>query len=528
MIETPAPGAGPQRLHHTYAPWAVDQPERTALQDATLRIAYGALPDAVSRLAEALAGLGIRGGDRVMLVGENSVALALTILALSHLDAWSTTVNARLSQREIGNVFEHSGARRALYFDRDSPEAGHHADAAAAQSVALPAIRDVRVGPLVETTPEPVFDAGAEQVAALVYTSGTTGAAKGVMLTHANLLFVANNSLRNRRLVPTDVVYGVLPLSHVYGLSSLLGATLISGGSLLLVPRFDPKALAQALRDDGLTVLHGVPAMYARLLDWARQTGTTLSAPALRVAQAGGAPLTAPLKAAFEDTFGLVLHNGYGMTEASPSICQTRMDAPRSDCSVGQAIPGIEIRLHDAEDPESATDSGQQGGPERVGELRVRGPNIMKGYYRAPDATAAVLDADGWLRTGDLARIEADGAVFIVGRAKELIIRSGFNVYPVEVEQALNAHPDVVQSAVVGRDTDGNEEVIAFVETVAGRPLDEDALMRHLRDNLSPYKLPARIVRLPNLPATATGKVLKAELRRMAVELDRSPKDTHS
>ncbi len=504
MSDCPTMITLPRRIHEACLPWSAKRPEGLALVDSRLALRYGELPTLLEQLASTLSGLGIRAGDRVLLVGENSVALAVTILALSRLDAWSATVNPRLSSREIGGFLAHSGARRALYFGETSADAANHGEAAGAETVAFPVVGNVLVGPLADAVPEPVFHDGAEQVAALVYTSGTTGAAKAVMLTHRNLAFIGANSRALRGLVPDDQVYGVLPLSHVYGLSALLIASLISGACLRLVARFEPAVLAHALAAEGVTVLHGVPAMYARLLDWCRRKGVPLAAPSLRVAQSGGSPLTLPLKQAFEAASGLILNNGYGMTEAAPSICQTRMDKPRSDCSAGQAIPGIELRL-----------DGPEGG-DQVGELWVRGPNVMKGYYRAPEATAEVLTADGWLRTGDLARIDPDGAVFIVGRAKELIIRSGFNIYPVEVEQILNAYPDIVQSAVVGREVDGNEEVIAFVEVVPGHNLDLSALARHLRANLSPYKVPAHIEVLEHLPAAATGKILKAELRRIA------------
>jgi acyl-CoA synthetase (AMP-forming)/AMP-acid ligase II len=258
--------------------------------------------------------------------------------------------------------------------------------------------------------------------------------------------------------------------------------------------------------------MHGAPAMYAKLLAHCALTGMRASAPRLRVAQSGGAPLTPALKAHFEAAVGIPLQNGYGMTEAAPSICQTRIEAPRADCSVGTPIPGIEVRLH-----------GAENNPEGVGEIQVRGPNVMKGYYRAPELTAATVSADGWLSTGDLARIDADGAFHVVGRSKELIIRSGFNVYPVEVEGVLNAHPDIVQSAVVGRPVEGNEEVVAFIEIARdAQPPTEDALRAYLRERLSPYKLPSEIVVLEQLPAAATGKILKKELQRIAARGDSS------
>lgn len=490
------------RIDQVFAPWVASQPQRAALHDERRVVTFAELDPLLDSLALHLHESGVRPGDRVLLVGENSVSLALAILACSRLRAWSATVNARLSAREIDDFLRHSGARRALYFSEGSPEAEHHGVAQGAQRVKWDGIGTALLGPINSaTSAEPAQP----DVAALVYTSGTTGAAKAVMLTHANLLFIGANSRKMRELVPTDVIYGVLPLSHVYGLSALLVATLISGAELRLVARFDALKMARSLADEGITVMHGVPAMYAKLLS----LGDALPAPHLRVAQSGGAPLSASLKRDFEFCFGITLHNGYGMTEAAPSICQTRMEAPRTDCSVGPPIDGIEIRLDRA-------DSDAKG----AGELQVRGPNVMAGYYRAPEATADVITADGWLRTGDLARIETDGAVTIVGRSKELIIRSGFNVYPVEIEQVLNAFPQILQSAVVGRPVDDNEEVLAFVEVVRGVTLDRSALYEWLKANLSPYKMPARIFVLANLPAAASGKILKRELPALAAGLE--------
>src|SRR5690606_30501034 len=220
--------------------------------------------------------------------------------------------------------------------------------------------------------------------------------------------------------------------------------------------RFTPEALVRAIRQENLTLLIGVPAMYARLLDWCRQHGAKLEGHRLRVIGTAGSPLTPQLKQDVEDLFRLTLQNGYGLTETSPTVAQTRLDAPRADCSVGPPIPGIEVRIVDAQ--------GNDVEAGKVGELWVRGPNLMKGYYRDAELTREAVNADGWFNTGDMVRQEPDSALFVVGRSKELIIRSGFNVYPVEVEQVLNSHPLVVQSAVVGRQVEGNEEVIAFVE----------------------------------------------------------------
>src|SRR6266571_2740903 len=254
-----------------------------------------------------------------------------------------------------------------------------------------------------------------------------------------------------------------------------------------------------------------VPAMYAMLLDYTRRTGAPIDAPALRFCYAGGSPLSPALKADVERPFGVPLHNGYGLTEASPTIAHTRLDAPRDDCSVGMLLPGLEMRIADLADPPHG--DAREG---EAGELWVRGPNVMRGYYRDPALTARTIDPEGWLNTGDIARRDPDGALFIVGRTKELIIRSGFNVYPIEVESVLNAHPAVSQSAVIGRPVDGNEEVVAFVELSPGGTATPEEIARFAAERLAPYKRPAEVVILPALPTAATGKILKHRLRAMA------------
>src|SRR5208283_1775123 len=291
----------------------------------------------------------------------------------------------------------------------------------------------IGIGPLNEKTePEPLDPEVAHRVAALIYTSGTTGLPKGVMLTHRNLLFLAAGSAKIRALIPGDCFYGVLPMSHAVGLSVVLLGNLLSGATLYLSPRFDPVAALATLARNRLTVMLGAPAMFSLLVEYAKLKGLkSLQFPALRIIASASAPLYAPLKSAVESLFGLVLHNGYGVTECSPTIAQTRIEAPRDDISVGPVFPGVEIKLVQRD--------GSPVANEEVGELHVRGPSVMKGYYRAPQETAAAIDAEGWFNTRDLARLEG-GNLFIVGRTKVLIVRFGFNVYPAEIEAVLNAH----------------------------------------------------------------------------------------
>jgi len=329
-----------------------------------------------------------------------------------------------------------------------------------------------------------------------------------VMLTHRSLLFVAAVSAKIRSLTPDDRLYGILPMSHAVGLSVVLLGTLLSGATLYLSPRFDPMTARLALESDRLTVVLGVPAMFAQWLQYAKLRGIeSLNFPALRIISSSGAPLHPAIKSSTESLFGLPLHNGYGVTECSPTIAQTRVESPCSDTSVGPVFPGVEVKL-------VGTDRKPVANGE-VGELWVRGPNVMKGYYRAPQETAAGLDADGWFNTRDLARLE-DGNLFIVGRTKELIIRFGLNVYPAEVEAVLNAHPAVARSAVIGRSVEGNEEVVAFVQLLPGSRLTALELAEHAARQLAPYKRPSRILLVAAMPLTPTGKVVKDELAKMA------------
>ena len=490
----------PARIDAIVRRHASATPDAPALREHGRVLGYGQLECEIDACAAWLRELKVQAGERVMLVSENGIAQVSALFAIASLDAWSVNVNARLTAPELEAIRSHCGARVVLYTAAISPEAAAHA--ARFQT-------DVHAhgGLLAVLHPDHGEPEAAERqpVAALVYTTGTTGKPKGVMLSHRNLLFVAAVSSRLRGLAPGDLAYGVLPISHVYGLTSVLLGTLYAGACLQLVPRFTPQAMLDAIRSGGLSIVQGVPTMYARLLELCAAQGVQAPlASKLRFAYAGGSPLDPQLKRDVENLLNVPLHNGYGLTEAAPTVSQTRLDAPRADTSVGHAIPGVEVRVD---------------GPD--GQLFVRGPNVMQGYYRDPQGTAAVLDKDGWLDTGDLARQDPDGALFIAGRSRELIIRSGFKVYPLEVETVLNAHPAVTQSAVVGRvQADGNEEVVAFVQPAGGSVLVAAELEDWAAARLAPYKRPARIVLMGILPAAPSGKVLKHRLKVQDIAQD--------
>jgi long-chain acyl-CoA synthetase len=501
----------PDRISDVIKPFARQNPDHPALVQGDVTWTYADLAAIVASTAITLADYGVRPGDRVMIVSENSLALAAILLAISEIDAWSVIVNPRLSEREIDLIREHSGARRVFYTIEVSDNARKHAERHGAVIAEIDALGTLGIGPLNEqTVPEPVEADPSRRIAALLYTSGTTGNPKGVMLTHHNVLFSARIVGSQRGVTPADKAYCVLPISHIVGYSAILIASLMFGCTVHIVPRYDPAVLASAIADDGITLLFGVPATYQRLLEYKAIAGIAkLPRGKLRVLSVAGAPLDLTLKSEIEAEFGLPLLNGYGITECAPGISSVRASAPRGDNAVGPLIAGIEARL--------VKPGGGTAAPGEVGELHVRGPNVMRGYYRAPEATAAAIDRDGWFNTGDLARFDGD-ILFIVGRTKELIIRSGFNVYPAEVEAVLNGHPAVVQSAVIGRAVTGNEEVVAFVQLLPGSIVMAADLMAYTARQLAPYKRPCEIIVLDALPAGSTGKILKHRLTEVARE----------
>jgi long-chain acyl-CoA synthetase len=494
----------PRRVHDVIDRYAVQTPQHPALVEDTVTWNYRELHDAVRKIAVALQSLGIRPGDRIMIVSENCIALAGLLFAASRIDAWAIVVNPRLSPRELDQISGHSGARRVLFTAGVSREAADHAARCEASIGQIGPLNDIGIGALNEqATAEPVEESSARQVAVLIYTSGTTGTPKGVMLTHENLLISAKTTAWFRKMDASDKVYVVLPISHIVGISLLI-MTLMSGATVRLVSKYDPAALAKAISEERITILNGVPATYQRLLEYKTIAGLTRLDPgSLRLIAVAGAPLDLDLKSRVQRELGLSLLNGYGITECSPGISGVRIDNPRDDQAVGTLLPGIESRIVSADG--ALVPDGQ------VGELHVRGRNVMRGYYRAPDLTAKAIDAEGWFNTGDLARCDGD-CLYIVGRTKEMIIRSGFNVYPAEVEAVLNSHDSVVQSAVVGRAIEGNEEVVAFVQLIQGATTSVEELKAHASSQLTSYKRPSEIVVLDALPATSTGKILKHRL----------------
>ncbi len=500
----------PAHINDAIKPWVERTPDHPALVEASGSWTYAEFAAVIAETEQWLSRSGIRAGDRVMIVGENCRAFAALLFAVAGINAWPVPVNAQLSEREIDGIRKHCGARRIVYAGSSSHTAAHaKRDEAIANGPAE--LGPVALGRLHEDVEHEQIDREIpHRVAALIYTSGTTGKPKGVMLTHSNVLFTAAVAANIRSLTPQDRLYCVLPLSHVVGLSIILLGTLMSGATVYLSSRFDPMSARVALDREHITIMLGVPAMFGQFLRYAKMKKTdSLHFPALRIISCSGAPLDASTKSAVEKLFGLTLHHGYGITECAPNIAQTRIEAPRTDTSVGPALPGVEIKIMGS--------NGQPVYEGEVGEIWIRGPNIMKGYYHAPEETAAAINAEGWFNSSDLGRM-VDGNLFLVGRTKDLIIRSGFNVYPAEVEAVLNSHPAVAQSAVLGRSVSGDEEVVAFVQLMPETSATPRDLQEYAAKHLATYKWPSRIVVLQAMPSTPTGKIIKGELAKLLAD----------
>lgn len=501
----------PDRLHELAERFTRPQWNATAIVDDARKMTGMQFAGALDEAAASLRNAGIAPGDRILLINENSISGALAILAADRVGAWVAPVNARHTAAELAAIEGHYDPHMTLYTVEASKPAARHAEQAGASPLAFGGADAVHAARGGGGAGDADPDARADDVAVVIYTSGTTGTPKGVMLTHGNLIFNARIAGSLRLFIPDDCLYGLLPISHVFGLGSVLLAAFYYGTRIRLAARFDADAVAHAFAEEGISLLNGVPTVYARMVEYAAAHGGKLKAPRLRYVSTGGGPLDPTLKKKTEALLGIPLNNGYGLTESSPSAMMTRIEDPQEDTTVGPVVPEVEAKIAD---PETLADLPDG----ETGEIWMRGPNIMKGYFRDRALTAATLMEDGWLRTGDLGRRAADGNFYIVDRRKEVIVRSGFNVYPAEVEAALKTHPDVMQCCVAGAPSDGNEEIFAFVET-GGRRIEAASLEAHMRALLAPYKQPARYVFLDRLPTGPTGKILRVALSERARSL---------
>ena len=441
-------------------------PTRTALALGDHELTYTELNDASANVAGLLRSRGVRPGDRVGVMMPNVPQFAMAYYGVLRLGAIVVPMNPLLKAREVEHYVSDSGASLVL----DDPSA-------------LP--RDA--------APESgVAERAADDTAVILYTSGTTGRPKGAELTHGNLTRNADVMRELIEVGPEDVVLGALPLFHSFGQTCGLNTAVATGACLALIPRFLPAGVLELIERRRVTVFEGVPTMYAALLHAAERHDTS----SLRVCVSGGAALPLEILNGFEAAFGCVVLEGYGLSETSPVASFNRPHLRKAG-SIGTPVDGVEMRLLEPT-------------PDGVGEIAIRGHNVMKGYWRHPDATSQAIDADGWFRSGDLGRVDEDGCYFIVDRKKELIIRGGYNVYPREIEEVIYEHPAVREAAVIGiTHPELGEEVGAAVALKEGADVDESDVREFVRSQVAAYKYPRHVWFVDELPKGPTGKILK-------------------
>ncbi len=453
------------------------------------------------RVARGLRALGIEQGDRVAIGMHNVVHFPYAYFGILRAGAVVVPLNVMLTQEEVERLFADSKAKAALV----TPPFGDVVRAAAGAT-------DVKVigteswddlGPLGDPAPDPsVSD---DDVAVLAYTSGTTGEPKGAMLTHGNLRanLEQQMSIPEAHVTEDDVLFLALPLFHIYGLNVTMGLLVMNGAKGVLVEKFEPVDSLHLIQKYKVTVLFGAPPMYTA---WCATPGADqYDLSSVRLAISGAAPLPADVLREFRDVFGVEIYEGYGLTETAPTLTSNRMAGKPRPGSIGKPLPGIELRLVD----ESGSDV-ELGDP---GEIVVRGPNVFKGYWNRVDATAQVF-RDGWFRTGDIAVQDEDGYLYLVDRKRDLIIVSGFNVFPSEVENALATNPKVAEAAVVGQPHPYTGETVkAFVVLKDGETATEAELIADVERHLARFKCPTSIEIVDTLPHLLTGKILRRALR---------------
>lgn len=530
---------------------AAEYPDAVALEFFGAETTYAQLKDQIDRAAEGLRQLGVRKGDRVAIILPNCPQHIAAFYAAHRLGAIVVEHNPLYTPREMRHQFEDHGATFAIAWDKvveilqDFPEdlrpetivsvditrampsamrfalrlpiakaRESRAQLTARVTGTIPWQKLLEYAPILPDVPKPEL----EDVALLQYTSGTTGSPKAATLSHRNLLANAAQArawIPEIRRGPGCVVYAVLPMFHAYGLTLCLTFAMSMAGRLVLFPKFDPDLVLKVMKKRPPTFLPAVPPIYLRLLNVAKERGISLKG--AQVSISGAMPLSTALVEPWEQETGGLLVEGYGLSECSPVLVCNPVVQERHIGSIGLPVPSTEVRIVDPEDPTVVLPYGEEG------EIVVRGPQVMRGYWQRPEETAAVFvpatdGGDPWFRTGDIATMDERGWIRIVDRIKELIISGGFNVAPSEVEEALRRHPAIEDAAVVGLpDEKSGERVVAAVVLTPGAQFDQEEVRHFLRDMLTPYKVPKQLFVVDELPRSLIGKVLRKQVREQLV-----------
>ncbi|MQY38041.1 Long-chain-fatty-acid--CoA ligase [Streptomyces sp. RB17] len=507
-------------IHDAVLGRAAEFGERPALIDGTdgTTLTYEQVDRFHRRVAAGLADAGVRKGDVLALHSPNTIAFPTAFYAATRAGATVTTAHPLATPEEFAKQLGDSGARWIVTVSPLLETARRAAEIAGGIREifvcdSAPGHRSL-IDMLATTAPEPqpALDP-AEDVAALPYSSGTTGIPKGVMLTHRQ---IATNLAQLEPAVPAapgDRILAVLPFFHIYGLTALMNAPLRKGATVVVLPRFDLETFLAAIENHRITGLYVAPPIVLALAKHPAVARYDLSS--LKYVISAAAPLDAHLADACSQRLGLPpIGQAYGMTELSPGTHVVPLDrlhdAPAG--TVGRLIAGTEMRIVSLDDPDKDLGTGEPG------EILIRGPQVMKGYLGRPDATAALIDADGWLHTGDVGHVDGGGWLFVVDRVKELIKYKGFQVAPAELEALLLTHPGIADAAVIGSyDGDGNEVPHAFVvrRPEAAEELTENTIMLYVAERVAPYKRIRQVTFIHTVPRAASGKILRRELREL-------------
>jgi long-chain acyl-CoA synthetase len=488
-------------------------PDHVAIILDSFKFTYSQLDALSNQVASSLKAGGLKKGDRVGLMLPNVPQFPMAYFGILKAGGVVVPMNVLLKAPEISFYMGDSGARFLIAWDDFAAEALKGiANFGVTTFVALkPGGTETPAGTrnfMELLAGDPKFDGEATQgddTAVILYTSGTTGKPKGAELTHLNLFMNAHMVSHVFGSGPDDVTLAVLPMFHSFGQSSVMNVALHVGSTLTLVPRFDAEKVMEVIQRDKVTVFPGVPTMFFALLHHPNAGKYDLSS--LRIAVSGGAAIPGEVIQAFEGKFKTTILEGYGLSETSPTATFNFSAAERKVLSIGKPIFGVEIRIFDIDDKELPA------GKDHVGEIVIRGHNVMKGYWNKPEANIEAFKG-GWFHTGDLGYIDEDGFFFIVDRKKEMIIRGGFNVYPREVEEVIYAHPAVAEAAVIGvPDERLGEEVKAVVALKPGAKASAEDIIEFVKERLAAYKYPRTVQFVDTLPKGATGKILKKELK---------------
>jgi long-chain acyl-CoA synthetase len=490
-------------LAHALERTAEKTPDAVAVVFEGASTTYAAVRHQAVRASVSLNDLGVKPGDRVAIWMANHPSFISALYGIWRVGAVAVPVHSALTQPEAAHIFQDAGTS-VVFIGHDQLD-----DAAPwLEDLGMHALLTPRDAPKSAPPPDqnypapPIVEADDTDLALIQYTAGTSGVPKGAMLTHGNLRAnIEQMSGVEIAVRADDVALCVLPLFHIFGLNVVLNVAIDVGAKLVLFERFDARTSIDAIREQKVTVVAAAPPAYILWLGVDGASSGDFSS--VRAAVSGAAPLAKETLTAFKERFGVEIWEGYGLTETAPALTTTAVGGVAKPGSVGRPLPGVEIRLLD--------EQGEDVDEDDPGEIVVRGPNVFGGYWNRPDETKVAFTSDGWFRTGDVGVFDDDGDLFIVDRRRDMVIVSGFNVYPREVEDVIRKHPDVVDVAVVGeRDEATGERVHAFV---VGNVSEQDVL-EFSRRSLAPYKLPSVVELVSVIPRNAAGKVLRRELRK--------------